>query len=364
MLKSPWKHVRARQDFKEQLFLNLNVSEPAISGKHGLVAGEYYVKITLDTTAGFFELPNDQNGGTVGRLLDDEPETLGEDQSQQFEFPHGAFPLPSKAKDSPDALDPINHNRNKGPLFDIALASFDQNSFVAAFHNSVMKGHMTDANDDSCKVKLPMIELLTPEYQQGDFMMPTPDDHLPNYPVDFKSMLPCIRVNEINEDTSNLFVTRYLLAFVWDNDKSDRAPWLSEAFTQAAFLSHDTWMQMGHGRDYSLCVLQDFGVDRTVVDMSLTTQIIISILMGVYLTSLLVLAIFVSLTRRWTEQLDAFAMMRIGASVADKLSPQTSNSVDKVQYLDELPGWIGDDGDGKLQVGGAKYLQPMRKYLL
>jgi hypothetical protein len=45
----------------------------------------------------------------------------------------------------------------------------------------------------------------------------------------------------------------------------------------------------------------------------------VSILLGLYLLILLGLGYYSTRSPRWTEQLDSFAMMRIGASVADDI---------------------------------------------
>ncbi|KAI0466919.1 hypothetical protein F4859DRAFT_495718 [Xylaria cf. heliscus] len=60
---SPWKASHERQDFTENLYLKITL--------YGFEAaqirsGDYYSKITLNTTAGFFELPNYMNGEVPG----------------------------------------------------------------------------------------------------------------------------------------------------------------------------------------------------------------------------------------------------------------------------------------------------------
>lgn len=58
---SPWKASRKRQEFRETLFVN--------------VSGQYF-KATVDTTAGYFELPNYANGQQFGDILDQDPNEL------------------------------------------------------------------------------------------------------------------------------------------------------------------------------------------------------------------------------------------------------------------------------------------------
>jgi hypothetical protein len=63
-----WNSTRDRQDFSEELHLNVTV----LNLTSGNIESGFY-KITLDTTAGYFELPNYMNQGVAGPLLDKDP---------------------------------------------------------------------------------------------------------------------------------------------------------------------------------------------------------------------------------------------------------------------------------------------------
>lgn len=65
MTQSPWKGTRDRQDFNETLYLNITA---------GISSGIY--RIEVNTTAGYFELPNYMNGGLVGPLLSHDPKSI------------------------------------------------------------------------------------------------------------------------------------------------------------------------------------------------------------------------------------------------------------------------------------------------
>lgn len=79
LTQSPWRAVRTRQDFSEELYLNISLTTDG--GGHPLKAEEQggLFRISLDTTAGYFELPNYMNGEQPGPLLDDEPTSLCRD---------------------------------------------------------------------------------------------------------------------------------------------------------------------------------------------------------------------------------------------------------------------------------------------
>lgn len=65
-----------RQDFSEQLFLNISVMGYDLSA-HNLPATGGIFKITSNTTAGYFELPNYMNGGQAGPIIDGTPDDIG-----------------------------------------------------------------------------------------------------------------------------------------------------------------------------------------------------------------------------------------------------------------------------------------------
>jgi hypothetical protein len=65
---------------------------------------------------------------------------------------------------------------------------------------------------------------------------------------------------------------------------------------------------------------------------------LISALLGAFLASLLGLAIYSAVGSRWTDQLDAFAMLRISASISDKVHSRATPGAGRVSVLDELPG--------------------------
>ena len=69
--KSPWQATRRRQDFTEELYLNITLNGFLDVADNYTSRSTY--KVVLDTTAGYFELPNYMNGQTAGPLLEDDP---------------------------------------------------------------------------------------------------------------------------------------------------------------------------------------------------------------------------------------------------------------------------------------------------
>ena len=75
MTEPPWKSTRARQDFSEQLYLNITMNglSSALPKETPHSPGMVFCKVTVNTTAGYFELPNIKNNLTAGPLLVDDP---------------------------------------------------------------------------------------------------------------------------------------------------------------------------------------------------------------------------------------------------------------------------------------------------
>lgn len=96
----------------------------------------------------------------------------------------------------------------------------------------------------------------------------------------------------------------------------------------------------------------DYGADTQVPTISHIGIIIVSTLLGIYLLCLFVIALYASLSPRWTGQLDAFAMMKIGAAMSDKISLLVMERKHQKNILDEAPGWIGDAAEEHEEVGG------------
>ena len=71
MTKSPWTSTRDRQDFSEVMYLNMTSNGDWDS--HPTPPGGSHYRVTVNTTAGYFELPNYMNGGGAGPLLENDP---------------------------------------------------------------------------------------------------------------------------------------------------------------------------------------------------------------------------------------------------------------------------------------------------
>ncbi|KAF2098316.1 hypothetical protein NA57DRAFT_77105 [Rhizodiscina lignyota] len=347
LTKSPWKATGDRQDFSEELYLNISGLDTGSAGDTQL-----YYKIVVNTTAGFFELPNYMNGGIAGPLLDRAPtlhpngacgDACEEQELNIIEADQISGKLKYRRAETsnntswnPNQLEAVP---NKGPLLTIALALFGRGSYP-----TIPSTLPSNKDDDNSNNEAP-----------GSCVTLVPFSGLSD--VISWQELQCQRA----EDHSGFDVD----VSQWIQGFGAEAADLSNTFTAAAFLANQAWFQnMDRNTIAPLFVEFDPGADTQVPVISTAGVVVISILLGLFLSGLLAMAMYAALTPRWTSKLDAWAMMRIGAEMSDKFPLAVANNVDGVKELDEMPGWIGDDGDvvGMIAVGGSDRVRGGRRY--
>ncbi|KAJ5317150.1 hypothetical protein N7508_001658 [Penicillium antarcticum] len=331
--KSPWRPTRDRQDFFEELYLNFTVANSNMTK-----AESTFYKVKLDTTAGYFELPNYMNNGVAGHLLDEGPNTTatcgrGTECAWQWHNPSS----------------PISYEQqniaNKGPLRTVAMALFGNGSFPQTrleHPHKVIASSDTWEYSGTCINQAPLGFLFK---SQG-----TSEQHIASLPTG------CI-ADVDGGDVGDSLMT-WMLSFTPDKNPLTNEDFLAADFTIAAFLANQAWMEHSHG---GLMITYDMGADTQVPTISVAGITVVSILLGLLICILLPLALYASIALRWTPQLDAFTMMRMGASVADKVPLQIGREQGKIKALDEIPGWIGDYSEtseevGKLGLGGSREL--------
>ncbi|KAK7007421.1 hypothetical protein R3P38DRAFT_3281712 [Favolaschia claudopus] len=338
---SPWKSQHTRQDFSEA------------------------IKITVNTTAGYFELPNYMNGGINGPILVDDPanycdlscEPQGSIPDSIYDHNITARATPSSGSAS-DAAAQLLHTRNKGPLLTIAVALFGLGSFIdqAQSYQAYFATANTHNGSDSsilCLNEVPFMPLLR-----------DPEDHTGiTTGVD-----PCVRYTD-DPSSASLNVAQYLWSFVYTSGDGFAGERIQNTFTSAAFLANEAWMMSLDPAAGRLGVTYDYGADTQIPVISTKAIILLSALLGVFLSSLLALAIYGTWYPHWTPSLDSFAMLRIGASLADQFPGPLVivEDADSCKVLDDTPGWIGDASGGmgavgELAVGADTPLLRNRRY--
>ncbi|KAL9622815.1 MAG: hypothetical protein Q9160_002934 [Pyrenula sp. 1 TL-2023] len=326
--KSPWKNTRDRQDFSEELYINVSIVHTAWPDVRPSPAGGDLFKVTANTTAGYFELPNYMNNGVPA---------LG-----------------------------LSTVINKGPLLTVTMALFGEGSFLQTrlTHPAAYYGIDTSEYDeDRSKAPPTNIGACIDLAPLGSLLDDDIGQHVIGNNVDY-----CIK--NTDGGTGGTTIERDMV--FWIENFRYRPERLSNAFTASLFLANQAWMFEGATSGHrSLRVSYDEGADTEVPVMSTRAVILISVLLGIDLIALFLLALYASWWPRWTGQLDAFTMMRVGAAVAENVPLKVGRSTDQIQVLDGLPGWMGDAGEaedgqepkiGELALGGRKRLRGGRRY--
>lgn len=269
----------------------------------------------------------------------------------------------TRRDDNGDTSDISNATRaselvpNRGPLLTTALALFGSGSFISErmarpaaylFPNATWEQEKEMPDYGTCVGKIPFVDLLLSDSMVGTGA----GGCLTNAP-------------HTHDDLQHLLATYVQSMYYssWDGFNGER---IVNAFTAAAYVAHEVWLKSVDSKDWK--VDYDYGADIIVPAISLAGIITISVLMGVFLTMLLALAIYGAVRPRWTDQLDAFAMLRIGASIHEDIQFRQAEMVRKIKALDTLPGCIGDatEGEGergRLALGATGRISWKRKFL-
>ncbi|KAI6842404.1 hypothetical protein KC332_g6172 [Hortaea werneckii] len=272
--KSPWQATRSRQDFTETLYMKLRSVSNYVDFPGVPESGARYhtFKITLNTTAGYFELPNYMNGQTAGPLLLDDPslhygiDCPVEAQTSGIGDPNVINPNISSRQATQDISDlPVELEEvvNKGPLLTVAMALFGKNSFIPTRLNS-STANLSNIDPDhywggNCVEKAPMIGLLRDTEGRNPFGGNDPIEEcvtkglVSGYPVDFQ-------------------ISAYVKAFFYNEPFSDALDGdgrIANAFLSAAYLALEAWMNHPY-RDSSSSITFDLGADTDIPVISKT----------------------------------------------------------------------------------------------
>ncbi|KAJ5671878.1 hypothetical protein N7507_001005 [Penicillium longicatenatum] len=278
-----------------------------------------FYKVTVNTTGGYFELPNYMNGGSTGSLLDKDPNTLCGNDCEIQGFSDNIY----------------DHDDEPKPLALFGDGSFIQTrqAYPQTFASPEIEATESGSYPDyiyTCKDLAPLDLLIS-----GD--------------------MDCIVTDAGGTNASALDE----VVAKWINNFNDPDT-MSSVFNVAAFLANQAWINNNIERAVMfLTVNFDMGADTKIPVISTAGVILISTLLGIDVFIILALATYAWWSPRWTRYMDSWAMMRIGASLTQDASLLVSREEDKVKALDGIPGWIGDKSEkhepvGTLELGGLR----------
>lgn len=269
MTKSPWQTDRNRHEFSEVLYLNMTQNE-YLDGSGQAVL----YRITVNTTAGFFELPNYMNQGVPGPLLDKDPVDICDQYclEQNHTYYSGGY----RRRDESTAgstlkaasLDAIS-TKSKGPLLSGVIAMFGPGSFIDTFMATAAALEEDKVTDealsnlrDICIANAPLTNLLG------------------------TSSSGCM---SIMSSVNGTWYPAGSQIADWIQQFEESADSIPLAFAGAAFLANQELLSSQAGGWY---IYQDLGIDMDLPSISREGIIVISILMGLYLVPLLAFSLY------------------------------------------------------------------------
>lgn len=301
-----WRGTRSRQHFEEVLYLKI----------YTMYSRKSLWRVRVDTTAGFFELPNYAHSDP-GPLLHDGPrEHCGQDCEKQVFYKRQNMLNTS-------TMSRLESTPNKGPLLTTAMALFGEGSFIAnRFYNwhayvDVPSTGQTAMSIWHCQEMIPFKGLMADVYNEESFCA---DNYSPSQDYVYQQIIDYLQIFQSYPET------------------------VTNAFTAAAYLANEAWLLHPSG-ECSLTVSLDHGTESRKPHICQAGVITISVLLSAFLLSLFAMAWYSSHSLRWASQLNSFAMIRIGASIADRISMGLVNDVNKLKLLDVIPGVMGSEAD-------------------
>lgn len=248
--------------------------------------------------------------------------------------------------ESPGDSNNLQH-QEKGPLSDTAITLFGEGSYLANQANAPDL-YVTHSNDDAWTECVDLVPF--------GLLLPSSTALRNLSSIISSQMYRC--VNGGSSEGVDMEIGEFLSSF--RNDLYS----MEYAFTVAAYLANRAWLETSRQVE-SLTVSYDLGEDSQRPSISTKGVILLSTLLGIFLILLWTAMIYAIMLPRWTEKLDSFTMMRLGASIHEKIPLRLAGNLEDISTLDETPGWIGDSTGherfGHVALGGPAELKA-KKY--
>lgn len=288
-----------------------------------------------NSTLGYFELPGYWNGHVAGPLLNKIPPN-GPDLTYQNGDPRQLTAGPPTGPVPPD-------HGVAGPFLTAIMAIFGPNTFFNAA--AVNSNHTSTTTQALCaQLRYPFTSLSFYSSPTGDFNI----DWTPSY-----APLHCSTTTDLSDDPPPPLL-RALMSWLpnFGNENMTLA-----ALTLATYAAGNAILNLGPTLDdfgeYYIFTSPGTNIQKPTI--TLAGIVVVSLLLAMQIIGLTLLAIYASRSATWTESLDSWAMLRLGAEIGREEMPAVSAlEAREAEVLDEQKGWVGDMGfevrEGKVDV--------------
>ena len=333
---NPWYGTKSRQEAREEFFLDFQYSKAKeyVTSDNEDVAHPYPTTDPLtnfthrcrsSTTLGYFELPNNWNNHSAGP------------------FNEGCFNSTLSCPELDASKDEDGFTSLPSPLNVSIAAIFGNGTFFNTL--SVAKDTIDNYHELCLQLGQPFAGLTAPALNTGlwgfnsSFLDCQYSDYRPGKLTEIMYDW-LINFRDLDSITTALSLTISL---------SDKAI-INQDLTE--FIGNDIYNPLGYGIMKS--------------SMSKAAMILLSILILIQLLGLCFLAFYAYRRPTWTDSLNSFALIRLGAAMADDLPLISAIEAGELNMLDETCGWVGDSGDSEefrtLTVGGPEQVKGEEPY--
>ncbi|KAL8375652.1 hypothetical protein RB595_006979 [Gaeumannomyces hyphopodioides] len=320
-----WSLSRNSQKIQEHIFLaswaGPNTGESTTQSPRA----NFTARCDAETTRGYFELPNQHNGGRPGPLLARWP-GAAELQEQGFgdRLPNGAVPAETDSAEAsgqprppfPAVSSPFGTGnlRTPGPLMNTFLSALGAGSFLHLANETWVTGQGRAVLRGICSRGLPFASL---------------------WPSQGPPITECEAVADISDGAANDRILRLVLGwFARLDPATEQGRSNAEATISAGmYLANEAMlvltaeaMQGKDGQESDTAAVGSrrvYSAQGAVVvkprDIGLPAQIGMSLLLALQLAVLLALAAVASFSRTTGDRLDAAMMLLVGARLRDEL---------------------------------------------
>ena len=321
ILASPWQNTSDRQDVYEEFWLDFQRTLD-----RGEDNGRNFTQHCYgNSTLGYFELPNHWNGHVAGSLLDKVPPN-----GRNLSYSNGDEYLLSEAAPPEGGLGGI-----AGPFLTAIVAVFGPNTF---FNTIASNSNYTDAEQIICtQLRYPFTGLSSLNRNVDSIGHFSWNQAYPTLQCPFGNLSDGVYSSLLEE------------LVVWLPNFGDDAK-ATAALTFATYAASNAILNVGPSLEY-LFLYSCAGSDLQKPTMPLAAMVVITLLLAAQLVGLAFLAIYASRIPSWTESLDAWAILRIGAELGPDVTPVSTLEARRASVLDERKGWVGDAGVEGWEMG-------------
>lgn len=324
---SPWKDTADRQDISEEFWLDYQrTPQPSGGGVWGITDGgsNYTQHCYGNSTLGYFELPNHWNGHVAGPLLDTVPPN-----GPNLTYRNGS---PEETTAGPPITTPEDGQGTPGPFLAAIMAIFGPNTFfnAAAANSNWTSTYTTEAL--CTQLRYPFTGFADYFVSPGTFNT----SWTPSY-----ASLDCPLTDPSDDPAPPLL--RALMSWLPNFGAQDSA---LAALTLTTYAAANAILNNGASDSTTgYYISSSAGTALQKPTIALAGIVVVSLLLAVQIIGLTLLALYASRSATWTENLDAWAMLRVGAEMGREDVPAVSSlEARRAGVLDEKMGWVGDVG--------------------